>query len=121
MNRRTTCVRDRLRRSAMLGVVGFCTLACTTAQNLIPNGGFEEFWNPCENGSSYDFLNDWISTSCAFAPALLAACYDDEVPQSSIGYQEALDGEAFIILNTFVEFDGLSHRETIRFRMPKCC
>ena len=106
MKRTSTSIHDRLRRGAMLGVVGLSACACTMAQNLIPNGSFEEFWNPCENGSSYDFLNDWIQTSCAFTPGLLAECYDDEVPQSSIGYQEALDGEAFIILNTFVEFEG---------------
>jgi len=102
----TNTLYSRMRRSAMLGVIGLGTCVCTMAQNLIPNGSFEEFWNPCSKGSDYQFLNDWISTSCAFTPGLLAACYDDEVPQSSVGYQEALDGLAFIILNTFVEFEG---------------
>lgn len=96
---------NRMKRFIILLVVCLAGERFCAGQNLIPNGSFEEFWNPCSKGSSYQFLNDWISTSCAFTPGLLAACYE-EVPQSTLGYQEALDGEAFIILVTFEEVEG---------------
>lgn len=86
-------------------LAGFGLAVQVHAQNLIPNGSFEEYWNPCSKGASYNFLDDWILTSCAFFPGLLAEC-DGDVPQSSLGYQEALDGGAFLMLITFTENIG---------------
>lgn len=79
----------------------YCLLCPTLVfgQNLVPNGGFEEFEVDCVQSLPYWQLLDWTQPECAEDPGVLHAC-NGEVPHSEYGYQEAHGGDAFIYIWT---------------------
>lgn len=75
-------------------------------QNLIPNGGFEELDVSCQFGISYDGVADWRSLACGVTPGYFHACNNSlgngsGVPQGGLGYQQAHEGDAFIMSVTY--------------------
>jgi len=73
----------------------------THGQNLVPNGGFEEFTTNCAFGIGYNSLEDWGYLTCGVSPGLFHACNNSVgngggVPQNALGYQQAHGGDAFI-------------------------
>jgi hypothetical protein len=76
-----------------------------SAQNLVPNGGFELFTSNCQFGLGYHHLEDWTEVECALPPGLAHTCNSDlgnggGVPYGSLGYNPAHGGDAFICIWT---------------------
>jgi hypothetical protein len=83
----------------------FCTVlfvgSTIRAQNLVPNGSFEQFTTNCDFGLGYGYLEDWSYIPCSIRPGLRHACNNDlnnggGVPYGGLGYQDAHSGDAFI-------------------------
>jgi hypothetical protein len=82
------------------GSFGFSDMAF--AQNLVPNGGFEEYDWDCDFGVIYSNLNDWRSLNCGNTPGFAHVCNNDMgngsgVPQGGLGYQQAHGGDGFMM------------------------
>jgi Secretion system C-terminal sorting domain len=71
----------------------------SAAQNLIPNGSFEEFEVDCVQALQYYQLADWTQPDCAEDPVVLHRC-NEVVPHNEYGYQESADGDAYIYIWT---------------------
>ncbi|MCC6937936.1 MAG: T9SS type A sorting domain-containing protein [Flavobacteriales bacterium] len=76
------------------------------AQNLVPNGGFEEYTVDCTFGIGFYGLADWRYLNCGNSPGLAHACNNTTgngggVPQSGLGYQYAHDGDGFIMTEPY--------------------
>lgn len=72
-----------------------------TAQNLVPNGSFEEF-QECPDGVPSDFgVDDWIPSR--FSYDNFSSCAEEwvGVPSNLWGFQEAIDGESYVGVGTY--------------------
>jgi hypothetical protein len=83
------------------------------AQNLVPNGSFEEYTECPTNFAQFDRAIGWSRLSGS--PDLLNACDDTDttgVPSNNIGYQFAANGQGYAGLVTY--FPGFpEYREAI--------
>jgi len=79
----------------------------STAQNLIPNPGFEEMDVPCIANSSYVDLAFWTRAQCAAGGAYFNVCStvngfpNAGTPSNFFGYQIPADGVAYTTTTTF--------------------
>lgn len=76
-----------------------------SAQNLVPNGSFEQFTTNCSFGIGYGGLEAWTHPDCTSNPGLAHACNNSVgngggVPQSALGFQYAHSGDAFVSIWT---------------------
>jgi hypothetical protein len=76
-----------------------------SAQNLVPNGSFEQFTTNCNFGLGYNSLQDWTDLDCAASPGLAHACNSSlgngsGVPQGGLGFQYSHSGDGFILVTT---------------------
>ena len=68
-----------------------------SAQNLVPNPSFEEYWQCPQNSSNFSDVKDWYSASQS--PEYFQSCSvtpDMGVPQNVAGYQIAKDGNGYV-------------------------
>lgn len=77
----------------------------TRAQNLVPNGSFEEYDTECENGVNTYMVVAWDEVSCGLPFGYLHACNNGignqpGVPYNGLGYQQAADGDGYISMWT---------------------
>lgn len=94
----------------------FCRLLLTTiclsagslisAQNLIPNPGFEEYTTDCSSGVGYTQLSQWTYPECSFWSEMYAECNNGPAPWAGVptnfeGEQEAHSGGAYCGLITY--------------------
>lgn len=87
-----------LRATGLLSVLLLCCMPCT-AQQLVPNPGFEELLVCPDFQSQLDRTTHWISPSVQGTPDYYHACASNAlyaVPQSTVGVQEPVDGEAYV-------------------------
>lgn len=77
----------------------------TRAQNLVPNGSFEEYDTECENGVNTYMVVAWDEVSCGLPFGYANACNNSfgngsGVPYGGLGFQYAEDGDGFISIWT---------------------
>lgn len=97
-------------RNTLLPVCVACAVFLASyaskAQSYVLNSSFEQFDQACPDFQSYPHLLDWYVPDCAFTPGLVHACNSigsgAGVPLGANGYQQALDGDAFISLWTLL-------------------
>src|SRR5215207_5493631 len=88
-------------RTCLAATALLCQTQVALSQNLVPNGGFEEFTTNCQFGLGYYQLEDWTMLDCGLPPGLAHACNNSlgnggGVPLGSLGFQYAHGGDAFI-------------------------
>jgi gliding motility-associated-like protein len=67
-----------------------------SAQNLVPNPSFEEYWQCPQSDSNFDDVKEWYIASQS--PEYFHSCsniLDMGVPLNAAGFQEAKDGEGY--------------------------
>ena len=114
----------------------FCRLLLTTnclsagslisAQNLIPNPGFEEYTTDCSSGVGYTQLSQWTYPECSFWSEMYAECNNGPAPWAGVptnfeGEQEAHSGGAYcgVITYNSLAFQGNQRYYTsIRLATP---
>ena len=82
-------------RVLLMAIMGHC-FCRGQSQSLIPNGSFEEFTINCASGLGYQALESWSGLDCGSYPGLAHSC-NGNVPLSNMGFQYAMDGDAFIV------------------------
>ncbi|MBL0127364.1 MAG: T9SS type A sorting domain-containing protein [Flavobacteriales bacterium] len=105
------------------------TAACVTAlllglaasaQNLVPNGSFEEYYNCPTTWGQWQQVQNWISPYNQSAD-YFNACTGDTiagVPFSQFGYQHAVEGQAYMGLATYLEAVP-AYREMIQVELSE--
>jgi len=68
------------------------------AQNLVPNGGFEEVLECPDFQSQLDRTAHWFDPSAMGTPDYYHACGEPwySVPDNTVGFQEPVDGQAYV-------------------------
>ena len=97
-------------RSYTVGLA-FCAILGSIpmrAQNLIPNAGFEDLDELCLDMTNYLDAADWVLCSCNFGGGYFHSCSTANgfpnagTPGNIWGYEEPLDGEAYMATITFI-------------------
>ncbi len=104
---------SRLRAALVLCTVAVVTLA--PAQNLVPNGSFEEYTDCPNNGGQLIRALGWEQN--AYTPEYFNRCSNDpwaSVPNNRAGFQEPHHGNAYVGLITYTEPDWVSGAEMHR-------
>lgn len=88
-------------KSLHLVLVALLMTGVTRAQNLVPNGSFEEYDTECENGVGPNSVVAWEEVSCGLLFGYAHACNNPfanggGVPYGGLGFQFAQDGDGFI-------------------------
>ncbi|MBL7963152.1 MAG: T9SS type A sorting domain-containing protein [Flavobacteriales bacterium] len=94
--------------------------AAATAQNLVPNGSFEDYYNCPTNWGQWQQVQHWISPYNQSAD-YFNACTGDTiagVPFSQFGYQHAAEGQAYMGMATYLA--GVAqYREMIQVELTQ--
>ena len=92
-----------------------CVIVCMVesdkihAQNLIPNSSFEDLVEPCLDFPVYSDLASWVLCSCNYGGGYFHSCSTANgfpnagTPGNNWGFEEPLDGEAYLATITFTE------------------
>jgi hypothetical protein len=76
-----------------------------SAQNLVPNGSFEQYIGSCQFGVGYPNMYDWVRPDCGQWPGFGHACNNglgngSGTPLGGLGFQEPIDGVGYAMLWT---------------------
>lgn len=102
-------------RSSFILTITFLSFLRTpyslTAQNLIPNPGFESLLYDCDaSGVDASALEQWIQPYCGYMAEYYNRCNDSQnsfthgIPNNRWGNQEAFEGDGYISIHTYDQF-----------------
>ncbi len=105
--------------------LSLCLGGSLTAQNLISNGGFEEFSNCPSKIANFSGILDEVSLPTSSSGDYFNTCgtQDFSAPENFRGAQEAAEGEGyaglyFYALNDYREYAQLNTTKTLRAKYP---
>lgn len=95
-------------RDITLGVVIIVAHTISTAQNLVPNGDFEQH-DDCSQGVEWPQVHDWLQPGCTFDPSYRHSCNNDiasgiGMPFNSQGFQYTHSGEGYLLFSAYNRF-----------------
>lgn len=95
--------------------IALALISTAGAQNLVPNGGFEEYENCPDNAGQIELSTGWVSRQGS--PEYFHQCSSDEwasVPHNKVGYQIPHDGLAYAGIITYSDSNWFWAPELLR-------